>query len=60
MEEYKDRDIVLFMDNAVMHKHPQVLETCRAFGVNVLFNAQYSPWLNPIEGLFGHIKSKLT
>ena len=53
------KDILIFMDNAVMHRHSQVLETCRKFKVNVLFNAQYSPWLNPVEHLFGYLKSKL-
>jgi len=57
--KYHGKDIVIFMDNAVMHKHSHVLETCRKFKVNVLFNAQYSPWLNPIEQLFGYLKSKL-
>ena len=57
--EYKDKDVVVFMDNAVIHKHSQVLETCRKMKVNVLFNAEYSPWLNPIEQLFRKIKDKL-
>jgi transposase len=26
---------------------------------NILFNAEYSPWLNPIEQLFGLIKKNL-
>ena len=55
----QNRDILIFMDNAVMHKHSRVLETLRKFKVNVLFNAQYSPWLNPVEHLFGQLKSKL-
>jgi transposase len=25
---------------------------------SVLFNAQYSPWINPIELLFNHLKRK--
>jgi len=25
----------------------------------VLFNASYSPWLNPVEQLFKYLKSKL-
>lgn len=57
--DYANRDIVLFMDNAVIHRHSKVLETCRAFKVNVIFNSQYSPWLNPIEHLFGYLKAKL-
>jgi transposase len=27
--------------------------------VNVLYNAQYSPWLNPVELLFGLVKRRL-
>lgn len=37
--KYHGKDIIIFMDNAVMHKHSHVLETCRKFKVNVLFNA---------------------
>ena len=55
----KDKDIVLLMDNAVIHRHSTVLETARKFKVNVLFSAEYSPWLNPIEQLFGHIKKDI-
>ena len=47
------------MDNAVIHKYSEVLETARRFKVNVLYNAEYSPWLNPIEMLFSHIKRNL-
>jgi hypothetical protein len=43
------RRIVVFMDNARIHKHPLVLETLRHLQVDVLFNAEYSPTLNPIE-----------
>jgi transposase len=55
---YEDATVVLFMDNAVIHKHSAVLETARKFKVNVLFNAEYSPWLNPIERFFGAVKHK--
>ncbi len=54
-----EKDIVIFMDNAVIHKHSAVLETVRKFRVNVLFNAEYSPWLNPVEQLFGYVKKDL-
>ena len=53
------KEVVLFMDNAVIHKHSAVLETARRLKVNVLFNAEYSPWLNPVEQLFGHVKRQL-
>ena len=45
----RNKSVVLLMDNAVIHKHSLVLETCRKMKVNVLFNAEYSPWLNPVE-----------
>lgn len=35
-----------------------VLDTARRMKVNVLFSAQYSPWLNPIESLFGYLKMR--
>ena len=47
------------MDNAVIHKQSAVKETASLMGVHVLFNAEYSPWLNPIELLFNQIKKKL-
>lgn len=48
--------LLLFMDNAVIHKHSTVLTTARKLKVDVLFNAEYSPWLNPVEQLFSYIK----
>jgi transposase len=47
--ETANKDIILLMDNAVIHKHSIVIETARKFKVNILFNAEYSPWFNPIE-----------
>jgi len=55
----KAKQIVVLMDNASIHKHTKVYETARRFKVHVLFNAQYSPWLNPIEQLFNFMKRKL-
>jgi transposase len=51
--------VVLFIDNAAIHHHASVLQTCRLFKVNVLFNAPYSPWLNPVEKLFALAKRKM-
>lgn len=44
-----DKTVIILMDNAAIHKHSSVLQTCRKMKANVLFNAEYSPWLNPIE-----------
>jgi transposase len=46
------------MDNATIHRHSKVLETAKRMHASVLFNAQYSPWINPIELLFNHLKRK--
>lgn len=52
-----DQRIVLLLDNVAFHKHEQVLKTAMAFKVNVLFNVEYSPMLNPIERVFNQIKA---
>ena len=44
-----NKDIVLLMDNASIHKKSIVFETARRMKANIFFNAEYSPWLNPIE-----------
>ena len=54
-----NQQVVVLMDNAVIHRHSTVLETCRKMKANVIFNAEYSPWLNPIEQLFGYVKGQL-
>jgi transposase len=36
-----------------------VFETARRMKANILFNAEYSPWLNPIEQLFNKLKQSL-
>ena len=58
-KDTKSKQIVILMDNATIHKHPTIYETARKFKANVLLNAQYSPWLNPVEQLFNFIKRKL-
>jgi transposase len=47
------------MDNARFHHSQNVLATCQLMKANVLFNAEYSPWLNPIENFFGHVKKQV-
>ena len=56
--KFEGRNVILLLDNARIHHHSNFLETARAMKVNVVFNAEYSPWLNPVESLFGHIKRK--
>jgi transposase len=54
-----EKPIVLLMDNAVVHRHTSVIDICQKMRATILFNAQYSPWLNPIEYLFGILKREL-
>ena len=54
-----ERKVLIFLDNARIHKTASLFETIRKMKALVLFNASYSPWLNPVEQLFNHIKSKL-
>jgi len=51
--------VVLLLDNARIHHHSRVVAQARAEGAHILFNAQYSPWLNPVETLFGHLKRRI-
>jgi transposase len=51
--------VVVFLDNAAIHKNANAQAALRHLGVLTLFNAQYSPRLNPIEQLFRHVKAKL-
>jgi len=52
----RHKHVVVLMDNATIHKHSSVKETIVQLKATLLLNAQYSPWLNPIEQLFRHIK----
>jgi transposase len=49
----------LLLDNARIHHHSNVLETARAMKVNVVFNAEYSSWLDPVESLLEYLKRKV-
>jgi transposase len=53
------RPIILFMDNARIHCHPMVIESVLLRKGILLFNAQYSPSLNPVEQFFAYIKGNL-
>jgi hypothetical protein len=55
----KHHSVLLFMDNAPFHQHSRVRDACRHLKVNLLYNAPYSPWLNPIELLFSIVKRRL-
>ena len=47
---------ILIMDNVPFHKGQQIRGLVRARGHDIVFSPPYSPFLNPIEGLFGQWK----
>ncbi|KAA6364730.1 MAG: hypothetical protein EZS28_039743, partial [Streblomastix strix] len=48
----------IIMDNARWHYNQQAQDKIRNAGANVIFNAPYSPQLNPIEEVFGLAKTR--
>ena len=47
------------MDNATVHKDPEVVELIKATGAELIWCAAYSPDLNPIERCFAQLKAFL-
>jgi transposase len=45
----QQKKVLLLLDNARIHKTQHLYETAKKMKAVVLFNAAYSPWLNPIE-----------
>ena len=58
-EEFNGKPVVLLMDNATIHKHPMVVETVLRMKAILLYNAQYSPHLNPVERYFKRLKKEV-
>ena len=40
-----NKQIVIFMDNATIHKVPIIYKTARKMKASIMLNASYSPWL---------------
>lgn len=56
-ELIKSEKVVFFMDNASIHKTSDSMVQLSKF-YNILYNAPYTPQLNPIEFAFSKIKSE--
>ncbi len=52
----KSSHIVLFLDNASIH-HSKLVKNIIGSKLTLLFNAEYSPMLNPIEEFFSKMKA---
>ena len=50
-DKYKNRPIVALIDNARTHAHEGIETLAVKMKATILYNAQYSPWLNPVEQL---------
>ena len=57
--EFIGRRVVLLMDNASIHHHRRVIDTVLRCKAILLFSAQYSPWLNPVEKFFRFLKEAI-
>ena len=55
---YKDRRIMIFMDNASIHKAKVIKDACEELDITVVFNMPYSPHLMGIESFWGKAKLK--
>jgi len=56
---YGDKPIAYFIDNASWHKTKKVKEYCKENNITLLFLPPYSPEYNPIERVWGYLKSKV-
>jgi transposase len=58
-EYYGDKPIAYLIDNASWHKTKKVQEYCEENNITLLFLPPYSPEFNPIERVWGFLKSKV-
>lgn len=50
------KDSVVLLDNVAFHRSKIVLQCAKDLGIHLLFVPPYSPWFNPIEGVFSIVK----
>ncbi len=55
-QAYQQERVVLVWDNWPVHLHKQVLTCAHQQNIELLFLPTYSPWLNPIEKMWGWLK----
>lgn len=53
-----EKPIALLLDNLPSHKTDEVRETAESLNITLIYNAPYSPELNPIEFLWGDSKKE--
>lgn len=58
-EKYPGRNSVWILDGAKIHCHPSIVRYFRSLGIIPIFLPAYCPFFNPIEYVFGIVKSHL-
>jgi len=58
-KHYGNKPIAYLIDNASWHKTKKVKEYCQENNITLLFLPPYSPEYNPIERVWGYLKSKV-
>lgn len=59
VQRYPGRHSIWILDNARIHCHPGIADYLRSVGIVPVFLPPYSPFYNPIEIIFGILKSRL-
>lgn len=59
IQQYPGRNSVWILDGARIHCHPDIVYYLRLCGIVPIFLPAYCPFFNPIEVLFGLIKSRM-
>lgn len=58
-EKYPGRNSVWILDGAKIHCHPSIVRYFRSLGILPIFLPAYCPFFNPIEYVFGIVKSHI-
>ena len=55
----KRRRLAVFLDRLNVHRSPKIVKLAKTIGVELVFNAAYSPDYNPIERVFSLVKRSI-
>ena len=51
-------DTVIILDNVSFHHSPSIKDFAKRHNLHLLFTPPYSPWFNPVEGVFSIVKRR--
>ena len=55
----KRRKLAIFLDRLNVHRSPKITKLAKVLGIEIVYNAAYSPDYNPIERVFGLVKADI-